>query len=98
MARSIFEQAAKYLAMGMANVANLFDPQLIILSGDRMQYDFLYSDTILEEMKHHALNSGLALPPIEVHAWGDLLWASGAAAMALSHVTETQLADHKVTA
>lgn len=92
-ARSIFERAGKYLAMGMGNVANLFDPKLIILSGARMQFDYLYSDEIISEMKAHALNSGVPLPPVEVHAWGDLAWASGAAAMALSHVTETQLSE-----
>ena len=27
-------------------------------------------------------------PKIEIHAWGDLLWAHGSAALALSHVTE----------
>ncbi len=90
-ARSIFERAGHYLAMGMANVVNLFDPQLIILSGGRMQYEFLYSDEILENMQRHALNSGVALPPVEVHAWGDLLWASGAAAKALSYITERTL-------
>jgi len=90
-ARSIFERAGEYLAMGMANVANLFDPQLIILSGARMQYDYLYSDEILEKTARYALNSDVALPPVEVHAWGDLLWASGAAAKALSYVTERSL-------
>ena len=79
--------------MGMANVANLFDPQLIILSGERMQYDYLYSEGILEDMKRHALNSGADLPPVEVHAWGDLLWASGAAAKALSFITEQTLSE-----
>lgn len=92
-ARSIFERAGKYLAMGMGNVTNLFDPQLIILSGGRMQYDYFYSSEIVEEMKRHALNSGDGLPPIEVHAWGDLVWAAGAAAMALSHVTEAILSE-----
>ena len=86
-AKSVFDRAGKYLALGMGNVANLFDPELIILSGDRMQYDYLYSDEILQEMKRFALNSGVPLPPVEVHAWGDLVWASGAAAMALSHLT-----------
>jgi len=91
IARSIFERAGKYLAMGMANVVNLFDPELIILSGARMQFDYLYSAHILEDMKLHALNSGAALPPVEVHAWGDLVWASGAAAKALSYITEQTL-------
>ncbi len=97
-ARSIFERAGNYLAMGLANVANLFDPELIILSGERMQYEYLYSNGILEDMKRHALNSGVDLPPVEVHAWGDLVWASGAAAKALSFITESTLSENAVAA
>ncbi len=90
-ARAIFERAGRYLALGMGNVINLFDPQLIILSGEHMRYDFLFSEEILKEMSRYALTSGLALPTVEIHAWGDLVWASGAAALALSHVTESHL-------
>ncbi len=91
-ARSIFRRAGRYLAVGLANVVNLFDPSLIILSGERMRYDYLYADDTLAEMDSLVLQSGKARPPIEVHAWGDLLWAHGAAALALSSVTEAMLA------
>lgn len=87
-ARSIFHRAGRYLALGLANVINLFDPELIILSGDRMRYDYLYAGETLAEIKALALNSGRPVPKIEIHAWGDLLWAHGAAALALSEVTE----------
>lgn len=97
-ARSIFERAGKYLALGMGNVLNLFDPQLVILSGGRMQYEYLYSSQMLDEMASHALNSGVAAPPVEVHAWGDLVWASGASTLALSYVTEAQLSVRAGTA
>lgn len=87
-ARSIFHRAGRYLALGLANVVNLFDPGLIILSGERMRYDYLYANETLDEIKALALNTGRPLPKIEIHAWGDLLWAHGAAALALSEVTE----------
>ncbi len=87
-ARSIFHRAGRYLALGLANVVNLFDPELIILSGDRMRYDYLYAGETLAEIKALALNTGRPAPRIEIHAWGDLLWAHGAAALALSEVTE----------
>ena len=87
-ARSIFRRAGRYLAVGLSNVINLFDPALIILSGDRMRYDYLYAAETLAEMENLAINTGRPLPPIEIHAWGDLLWAHGAAALALSSVTE----------
>jgi predicted NBD/HSP70 family sugar kinase len=90
-ARSIFRRAGRYLAVGLANVVNLFDPGLIILSGERMRYDYLYADDMLAEMDNLMLPAGRAAPKIEVHAWGDMLWAQGAAALALSAVTEAAL-------
>jgi predicted NBD/HSP70 family sugar kinase len=33
-ARAIFKRAGRYLAIGLANVVNLYDPSLILLSGD----------------------------------------------------------------
>lgn len=90
-ARAIFHRAGRYLALGLANVVNLFDPALIILSGERMRYDYLYAADTMAEMERMALNSGRPRQRIEVHAWGDLLWGYGAAALALSAVTERQL-------
>lgn len=87
-ARSIFRRAGRYLALGLANVVNIFDPALIILSGDRMKYDYLYAAETLAEMQDLVIDSGRPAPPIEIHAWGDLLWAHGAAALALQGVTE----------
>ena len=88
IARSIFRRAGRYLAVGLANVINLFDPALIILSGERMQYDYLYAAETLSELDNLAIATGRGHPVIEIHAWGDLLWAHGAAALALSSVTE----------
>ncbi len=90
-ARSIFNRAGRYLALGLANVVNLFDPAFIILSGERMRFDYLYAADTLAEMKAHVLQTGRPLPPIEIHAWGEMLWAHGAAALALSAISETRL-------
>lgn len=91
-ARSIFRRAGRYLAVGLANVVNLLDPGLIILSGQRMRYDYLYADDTLAGLESLVLDTGRPAPRIEIHAWGDLLWAQGAAALALSAVTESLLA------
>lgn len=97
-ARSIFRRAGRYLAVGLSNVVNLFDPELIILSGERMRYDYLYAAETLAEMEALAINSGRPRAPIEIHAWGDLLWAHGAAALALSVVSENLLSPARDTA
>ncbi|WP_245749248.1 ROK family transcriptional regulator [Jannaschia pohangensis] len=88
-ARAIFDRAGRYLTLGIANVANLFDPRRIILSGSRMRYDFLYARELLEEVAGLTLNTP---PPIEVNAWDDFVWARGAAALALSDLTPRLMA------
>ncbi len=90
-ARSIFRRAGRYLAVGLSNVINLFDPELIILSGERMRYDYLYAAETLAEIDNLAIVTGRRRVPIEIHAWGDMLWAQGAAALALSIVSENQV-------
>ncbi|MFN3524942.1 MAG: ROK family protein [Paracoccus sp. (in: a-proteobacteria)] len=88
-ARSIFLRAGRYLALGLSNIVNLFDPELIILSGERMRYEYLYASETLAEMKDFCVATGRPAPKVQIQAWGDLLWAHGAAALALSEISET---------
>ncbi|SFQ46511.1 Sugar kinase of the NBD/HSP70 family, may contain an N-terminal HTH domain [Roseivivax halotolerans] len=87
-ARTIFSRAGRYLSLGLSNVVQLFDPELIILSGARMRYDYLYADEVLAEVAALSLNEGRTPARIEIHAWGDLVWARGATALALSAETD----------
>ncbi|MGR3541775.1 MAG: ROK family protein [Hasllibacter sp.] len=91
-AAGIFRRAGRYMAIALSNVALLFDPAKIILSGERMRYDQLHSDEVLAEMERLLLDSGRPAPPVEIHAWGGSVWARGAAALALQHLTETATA------
>jgi len=90
-ARSIFRRAGRYLSVGLSNVIQLFDPELIILSGERMRYDYLYADEVLAETQTLTLNHGRAPCRVEIHNWGDMVWARGAAALALGYVTDSAL-------
>jgi predicted NBD/HSP70 family sugar kinase len=92
-ARTIFRRAGRYLSVGLSNVIQLFDPELIILSGERMRYDYLYADEVLAEMHKLTLNDGRKPCRVETHAWGDLVWARGATALALTAVTDAALGD-----
>ncbi len=97
-ARMIFRRAGRYLAVALANVSNLFDPSLIILSGERMRYDYLYSETVIAEMRELSLNRGGRTPSVEINAWGGLVWARGAGALALSDSTPALVAGQPVAA
>lgn len=93
MAASIVERAGRMFAMGLANVVNIFAPELIILAGRRMQYDYLYHDGMIAEMKKSIMQVGAPSPEVRVHKWGDLMWTMGAAAFAIDGVSEIALKD-----
>lgn len=97
-ARAIFNRAGRYLALGLANVINIFDPSLILLSGERMRYDYLYAEEVLSEMHALTLQTSRPTPRVEIHAWGDLIWARGAAALALDAATAEALGAEQVAA
>ncbi|MEP5194872.1 MAG: ROK family protein [Roseobacter sp.] len=96
-AETIFRRAGRYLALGLSNVVQLFDPALIILSGERMQYDYLYAEEVVAAMEELTLSAGRKPCRVAINAWDDLVWARGAAAMALSNVTASIIDEVRVT-
>lgn len=91
LAQSIIRRAGRMFSMGLANVVNIFAPELIILSGERMQYDFLYNDEMIDEMKKSIVRAGGPPPEVRVHKWGNQMWAKGAAAFAIDGIAEMEL-------
>ncbi|MEM9755064.1 MAG: ROK family protein, partial [Pseudomonadota bacterium] len=86
-ARSIFRRAGRYIALGLANITNIFDPGLIVVAGGRLRYDYLYADEVIAETRRLSIATDSPPPRIEISAWGEFGWAHGAAAMALSAAT-----------
>ncbi|MDJ1007989.1 MAG: ROK family transcriptional regulator [Paracoccaceae bacterium] len=86
-ARAVFARAGRYLALALANVISLYDPSTIIVSGARLQFDFLYADNVLSEIGRQKIYAG-RVPRLDVNAWGDLVWARGAATLALDVATD----------
>lgn len=83
--------------MGLANLANIFDPTLIILAGEQMQFDHLYADEVIEAMRKSIIRVDRDPPEVVVHKWGDLMWAKGGAAYALDRVSDLaleEMSDH----
>ncbi|NBB97218.1 MAG: ROK family protein [Alphaproteobacteria bacterium] len=92
-AATIFQRAGRYLSLGLVNVVQLFDPEIIILSGARMRYDYLYAEEVMAEINAQALDDQRPPARVEIHAWGDLVWARGATALALSVETDRLLGE-----
>lgn len=91
VALSIFRRAGRMFAMGLANVVNIFAPELIILSGERMQHDYLYDEDVINDMHNSIVQTGGPPPDVRVHKSGDQLWALGAATCAIEGVIDAAL-------
>lgn len=91
VANSVLERAANMLALGVGNVINIFDPELIILAGSQLSYRHLFEDKIIKYARDHATQVDAKPTPIKVHAWGDLMWAKGAAAFAIDEVAAMKI-------
>lgn len=92
-ARTVIERAGKMFAMGLANLVNIFDPELIILAGEQMEFDHLYADAVIEEMRKSIVEIDKPAPAVVVHKWDNLMWARGAAAYALEFVQDRAVED-----
>ncbi len=89
--RRIVERAGRIFALGLANLVNIFDPELIIMAGERMQFDHLYAENVLREMRKSIVQVDKTPPEVVIHKWGNLMWARGAAAYALDNISELAL-------
>ncbi|MEM9011562.1 MAG: ROK family transcriptional regulator [Pseudomonadota bacterium] len=86
MVRQLLARAGRLFGLGLANLVNIFDPPLVILSGERMRFDHLFTPEVVAEMRAHMIHTNRPAPEIKVHRWGDLLWARGAAVLAMDGV------------
>lgn len=88
IALSIFRRAGRMFSLGLANVVNIFAPELIILAGNRAHFDFLYNEGVIDEMRESIVQLGGPPPDVRIHKWKDEMWAMGAAAFAIEGVTD----------
>jgi predicted NBD/HSP70 family sugar kinase len=90
-AQSIFNRAARMFAMGLANLVNIFDPELIILAGEHTQFDFLDPNLIIKHIQGSVLQLDSAPPEVIIHKWDASMWARGAAAYAIEGIQKIAL-------
>jgi predicted NBD/HSP70 family sugar kinase len=83
-AAAVFGRAGHVLGIALANVVNLFDPELVIISGQRTAHPpRIFVESMRKSMADNVLTADAGLPPIKLHPWSDDLWARGAAALVL---------------
>ena len=81
-ARHIVDEATQYLAMGVANLVSVLNPQMIVLGGGLMQAGDLFLEPLRREMLQWAQPMAASQVRIELSALGEDAGLLGAARLA----------------
>lgn len=85
----VFRRAGQMLGLAAANVVNMLNPPLLILSGAGLRAgDALITGPLLEALDRHAIPTLREATEVVIHPWGEEMWARGAASIALRRVFE----------
>lgn len=84
-ARAAFDNAAAYLAMGIANLVSLLDPEMIVLGGGLMRAAELLLPRIRRDLPRWAQPIAVSKVKLEVTALGEDAGLLGAARLAFLH-------------
>tara|TARA_R110002012_G_scaffold51633_2_gene133248 strand:+ start:1107 stop:2288 length:1182 start_codon:yes stop_codon:yes gene_type:complete len=80
---SIFERAGTMLGTGIANLVDILDPPIVLLSGARSQSAQAFFAALRRAMAANSLLGTETTVDLRVSASGDEAWARGAAALVL---------------
>lgn len=81
-ARQIVDEATQYLAMGVANLVSVLNPQMIVLGGGLMQAGDLFLEPLRREMLQWAQPMAASQVRLELSALGEDAGLLGAARLA----------------
>lgn len=87
----IFTEAATHLGRSIANLVNVLNPELIVLSGEGSHAADLMLDALNDALSEHTFNGLADGATIVVEAWDDEAWAQGAASLVLAEVFQPKL-------
>lgn len=90
-AASILSRAGTLLGRQIANLVNLFDPKLIIISGEGIRMGEVFFSAIRTAF-HECVMPGLAEDTeIRINSWGDGIWALGAASLVIAEIFKSPI-------
>jgi len=81
--RTVLTESGNYLGIGIANVVNLLNPELVVLGGSTMRAGDLVLQPVIEVVQRRAFTNMAAKLPIVVGHLGEDASAVGAAALVL---------------
>lgn len=85
----IFRKAGEILGRSVANLANILNPERIIISGEGTRAGLWLFNPMFESVRQYTLATLINDLEIKIDPWGDDAWARGAATLVLSELFES---------
>lgn len=82
----IFTKAGQLLGYQIANLVNLFDPKLIIISGEGIRMGEVFFSAMRSAFEEGVMPGLAEDTEIRVNSWGDDIWALGAASLVIAEI------------
>ncbi len=89
--RSVFVAAGETLGLALANLVNVLNPELIVLSGEGARAADLLRPTLDEALARHCFDGLGDAIELVVEPWDDEAWARGAASLLLGELFQPAL-------
>jgi predicted NBD/HSP70 family sugar kinase len=90
-ARGIYANAGKILGRGLANLINVLNPELIIVSGEGVRAKELIFESMNTSINNHVMPGLSEDTVIQIDTWEDDAWARGAAGLVLQDFFESPI-------
>jgi predicted NBD/HSP70 family sugar kinase len=84
--QTIFTIAGRKLGQGIANLINVLNPQLIIISGEGVRAGDLLFDPMRSAIRTNTIEGLADDTRIQIDSWEDFAWARGAASLVLQEL------------
>lgn len=85
-AGKLFEWAGDLLGQELANLINLLDPKLIIISGEGVRMGDPFFSSMRAAIQKNAVPELFENTEIRINTWGDDVWARGAASLVIGEL------------
>ncbi len=83
---NILKSSGYLLGQQLANLINLFNPRLIIISGEGLRMGDVFFDGMRHAIEEHAVFELMQDTEIRINSWGDDVWARGAASLVIGEL------------
>jgi predicted NBD/HSP70 family sugar kinase len=82
----VFTHAGQLLGQEIANLVNILDPKLILISGEGVRMGDVFFSAVKEAVRQNVMPSLLNDTEIRVIPWGDDVWARAAASVVIGEL------------